>query len=265
MRRNDLYFTPMMMVDGKYPFLGSNRDKAVSSIRQAKNEPAGVSLNLKLEGTGAKKTLTLKVAARAAGVAGRDVLIGVAMTEDQVTTKVPSGENAGKTLVEHHVARRLDHKFTKLDRTGEKSLTFPIELPAGANPANFHVAVFAQDRASGVVYQAEAIPWTPPVAIKAQRTHPPERTVTHRKPRRGAPPWISTIPGFSAMMPTQSPDTDSDETIFFCPVCGSIPNPPPRRSVEDRAIPDETFFHRLLSRLKSPACPGLDPPGGCWF
>src|SRR5579871_2632243 len=33
-KRNDLYFTPMMMVDGRHPMLGSNRAEATSAIRK---------------------------------------------------------------------------------------------------------------------------------------------------------------------------------------------------------------------------------------
>jgi hypothetical protein len=42
----------------------------------------------------------------------------VAVVEDQVTTKVLSGENAGKTLVEPFTIRSLAQKFIRLERTG---------------------------------------------------------------------------------------------------------------------------------------------------
>ena len=162
MRRTDLYFTPMMMVDGRYPLLGSNREQAVAALRQARNEPPGVALGIHLDGSGSRKTVAVKLTARSGDIAGRDLLIGVALTQDRATTQVPSGENAGKTLVEHHVVRRLDHKFTRLDRTEPKTLTFPLTLPDGADPARFHVAVFAQDRANGKVHQADSLPWITP-------------------------------------------------------------------------------------------------------
>ena len=161
MQRTDLYFTPLMMVDGRYPFLGSNREQAVAALRQARNEPARVALKLNLDGSDLRKTATVKLNARVADVAGRDLLIGLALTQDRVATKVPSGENAGKTLVEYHVVRRLDHKFVKLDRTEPTTLTFPVSLPTGSDPAHVRVTAFAQDRANGKIYQADAIPWTP--------------------------------------------------------------------------------------------------------
>ncbi len=161
MKRTDLYFTPMMMVDGKYPLLGSNRPAAESAIRRARQEPAPVRLDLALDGEGPRKNLAVKLATKSPEIAGRDLLVAVALTEDRVATRVPSGENAGKTLVETDVVRRLDHRFARLDRLEPKTLTFPVTLPADADPAHFRVTVFAQDRTNGRVYQADAIPWTP--------------------------------------------------------------------------------------------------------
>ena len=31
-KRNDLYFTPLLMVDGRYPMLGSDKTKVVTSL-----------------------------------------------------------------------------------------------------------------------------------------------------------------------------------------------------------------------------------------
>lgn len=162
--RSDLYFTPLMMVDGRYPLLGSDRAKAVAALGRARKEPPGVTLDLALAGVGAGKSLAVSVAARSAEVAGRNLLVGVALTEDPVTTAVPSGENAGRTLVEHHVVRRFDQKFTRVGKAGAETLTFPVGLPPGADPAKLRVVAFVQDRRDGRVYQADAIPWAAPKA-----------------------------------------------------------------------------------------------------
>ena len=170
LKRTDLYFTPMMMVDGQYPLLGSNRTEAEAAIRRARQEPALVRLDLALAGDGPRKEVTVKLATKSPAVAGREILVAVALTEDRVSTRVPAGENAGKTLVETDVVRHLDHRFARLDRLEPKSLAFPVTLPPGADPAHFRVAVFAQDRANGHVYQADAIPWAakPPGATAAR-------------------------------------------------------------------------------------------------
>ena len=159
MKRKDLYFTPMLMVDGRYPMLGSNQGQVVSAIRQAKTEAPGVGIELAAEGVGPRKTVKVQLQAKSADVAGRDLLVGVALTQNRVSTAVPSGENKGKTLVEYHVVRKLDHKFTKLSRSELKTLTFSLNLPPNADPADFRVVAFAQDRNNGQVHQVDDLPW----------------------------------------------------------------------------------------------------------
>jgi hypothetical protein len=157
--RDDLYFTPMMMVDGRTPLLGSNRPAALAAIKSALKEPPGVALELALDRDGGTRTLTAEVARLANGTAGRDLLVGVAVVEDRVTTKVLSGENACKTLVEPFTVRSFAHKIIRLERTGTKTLTLSLRLSADTVPGRCRVAVFVQDRANGKVYQAEALPW----------------------------------------------------------------------------------------------------------
>jgi hypothetical protein len=128
-------------------------------------EPPGVSLGLTLDRAGGRETgasLTVDLAARSAGVVGRELLVGVAVTEDPVTTRVASGENAGKTLVEHHAVRSFAQKPARLGKSGSKRLTFPIEPGGDWVAGRCRVAVFAQDRANGKVYQADSVPWLAP-------------------------------------------------------------------------------------------------------
>ncbi|HEX3450882.1 MAG TPA: DUF1223 domain-containing protein [Isosphaeraceae bacterium] len=223
-RRDDLQFTPLLMVDGRQPLIGSDRAKAVAVIEQALKQPPEVALDLDLDGTGIRKTVSVKIAARSREVAGRELLIGVALTEDPVTTKVLRGENAGLTLVEHHVVRRLDHQFLKLDRTGSRTLTFPIELPSGRAGTRFRVTVFAQDRANGNVYQANEVPWNPQNAtsFRADRARDLDRVVARRKARRAALNRLISPPGFDFRAMAND---DSDIVVLtICPACGSLFN-----------------------------------------
>jgi hypothetical protein len=160
-RRNDLYFTPLMMVDGRTPMLGSDRAKALAALDQSLREPAAVGLRPVLEGHGATRTLSVEVVAKSTNLAGRDLVVAVALTEDPVTTRVGSGENGGKTLVEHAVVRRFVKKTFRLDRDAPRSFSFPLELAPGQVAARSSVAVFVQDSANGKVYQAEAVAWEP--------------------------------------------------------------------------------------------------------
>jgi hypothetical protein len=69
--------------------------------------------------------LTAEVASLSIDTLGRDRLVGGAVLEDPVATKVHSSENAGKTLVDHFTVRSFAQKIIRLERTGTKTLTPP--------------------------------------------------------------------------------------------------------------------------------------------
>ncbi len=226
LKRDDLYFTPLMMVDGRYPLLGSDRSKALAALERVKKEAPGVKLAITLNGADRRKTVSVKIAARSDVVAGRELLIGMALTEDPVSTKVPSGENAGRTLVEHHVARKFEHKTIKLEQNGSESLSFPLELTEGWEPERFRVTVFAQDRLNGKVYQADSIPWVAPrtPGPSAERTGGLDRTIAKRRARHAVNHALSDISAMLGMMNSQSASaTTSDPAadLINCSDCGS--------------------------------------------
>lgn len=160
-KRDDLYFTPMMMVDGRFPMLGSNRTEAIASIRKALGSGPGASLRLSLSGTGADRKLDVEVAGLAPEAVGRPLMIGVTITEGPVSTRVPSGENAGKTLVEHFAVRSFAYQTARLKASESKELTFPVKMGEGWAAGSCRVAAFVQDFDNGKIYQAESIPWEP--------------------------------------------------------------------------------------------------------
>src|SRR5262245_56722185 len=103
LQRDDLYFTPMLMVDGRYPMLGSDQPKAIAGLRRPTSDRPGASLTASLkpiEGGTSSTTasrsesksrslrLDVHVGPPAPALAGREVMIGVAVTEDPVTTDV---------------------------------------------------------------------------------------------------------------------------------------------------------------------------------
>jgi len=162
LNRKDLYFTPMMMIDGRHPMLGSDQAKAQAALKDVLKEKPGVLLAIDLvkgsEETN-RKTLKVTVTGVAAELAGRDLLVGAAIFENPTTTTVPSGENAGKTLVEHGTVRKFVYQKVQLDPSRPSDLSFPLELPADAKAERCGVAVFVQDWLKGNVHQADAVSW----------------------------------------------------------------------------------------------------------
>jgi hypothetical protein len=161
LKRNDLYFTPMMMVDGRSPMLGSNRSEALKAIKKSLDDKPGASIKLVLTGKEPDRTLKLEVKPLSAEISGRSLMVGVALTEGPITTRVASGENAGSALVEPFVVRSFAFKQAKLEASGSQDFTFPIKLPADSVEANCRVAAFVQDWDTGKVYQADSVPIVP--------------------------------------------------------------------------------------------------------
>jgi hypothetical protein len=163
LNRNDLYFTPMMMIDGRHPMLGSDQPKAQAALMNVLRDQPGVLLSLDLartDGSPSKRTLKLKATAVAVEAEGRDLLVGAAVFENPTTTRVPAGENAGKTLIEHYTVRKFDYQKVQLDRSRPADLSFPLELPPDARPERCGVAAFVQDWLKGKVHQADAVAWS---------------------------------------------------------------------------------------------------------
>ena len=213
LRRRDLSFTPLMVVDGRHPLVGSDRPKALSALSTASRGAAGMTLDLTLVGTGPRKSLSIKMASRSTAVDGRELLVGVALAEDPVTTRVGSGENAGRTLVEHQVVRRFVQRAATLDRPKPQNLTIPLELPVGGDAGRFRVAVFVQDRLDGSIYQAESIPWASPE--HARELSPPTASRKSNRPKIRRSHALD-FAGFAPMFPPGSSDIAPS-----CPDCGT--------------------------------------------
>lgn len=170
-KKDYLYFTPMLMVDGRYPMLGSDQAKAQKAIAKALAARPGVLLDLDWEPgeSDRKKLLEVTLTRPASELVGRETLVGVAIYEDPLTTQVASGENAGETLTEHFVVRKLDVQATKLQRAAPNALRFAVELAEGWNPERCGVVAYAQDAATGRVHQAESHAWQPTAPTQTAR------------------------------------------------------------------------------------------------
>jgi hypothetical protein len=140
MRLNSAY-TPQAVVGGNREFVGSNQSALDVALEHASNDkPRGdVALTIRRDGNSLTATL------RATVPANDDLMLAV--TEDSVTTRIPHGENAGRTVTNDAIVRRLIRVTP-----GQTMVTIPVD-PAWRN---LSAAAFVQDRTTLAIGAAAA-------------------------------------------------------------------------------------------------------------
>jgi hypothetical protein len=155
---------PMLTMDGEQSVNGRDPASATAAIRQAlARKPAvrlDVSLNLKSGGLSG--TAAIKVTSRSTRAEKSPLLVCAVLREDGGVTEVPAGENAGKSLVARFPARQTRYEIIELDGKLPVTQRFSFEIEPVWNQQKLRLAVFVQDKRSGVVHQAADIPWQAP-------------------------------------------------------------------------------------------------------
>ena len=173
-REYGLYYTPMLMIDGEQSVNGRDSASAEAAIRQALARKPAVRLDVAfdLKGDELSGTATIKVTSRSARAEKSPLLVCAVLREDGVVTDVASGENAGKSLVARFPARRTKYEFIELDGKSPATQRFPFAIEPAWNRQNLRLAVFVQDKRTGVVHQAIDLPWrsSPTTAAPAAST-----------------------------------------------------------------------------------------------
>jgi hypothetical protein len=100
-RKKSGVYTPQMVIDGRFETVGSRRGAVLSSVRQARKAD-GPRLNV-LVSHGAANGLSVAVD----GPAKTESSIWLVRFKRAETTRVPRGENHGKTLKSHNIVTRM--------------------------------------------------------------------------------------------------------------------------------------------------------------
>ncbi len=143
--RSGRVYTPQLVVDGGAHCVGSDVERVGEEIaRAAASVPAGeVELAV---GDGDDGRLVLDVTARVREGAAGEWRAMVAVFENDLTTPVPRGENAGRSLENGRVVRRLVEAFALPAVAGSsRSERLEVEVEEGWDRRNLGVAVFLQD------------------------------------------------------------------------------------------------------------------------
>ena len=142
-------YTPQMVVDGELEFVGNSAGQAQRAISQASAEPELAMVNLSAAGA---DQLTIQVKApESAGAAN----VMLAITEDNLTTKVGSGENGGRTL--HHAAVVRELRRLGQIHNGGFEANVPVKVEKDWKREDLHAVVFVQQGSSGKIQGAASV------------------------------------------------------------------------------------------------------------
>ena len=146
--RVDGPYTPEMVVDGAVEFVGNDAGHAQRTIREAASQPEVATVRLSSAASD-----QLAVQAKAPSSA-KDAQVVLAITEDNLMTKVGSGENGGRTL--HHAA--VVRELRQLGRLHEGSFAanVPLKLEKDWKRADLRAVVFVQEGPSGKILGASS-------------------------------------------------------------------------------------------------------------
>ncbi|HEX4603706.1 MAG TPA: DUF1223 domain-containing protein [Candidatus Angelobacter sp.] len=130
--RLDGPYTPQMVVDGELEFVGNSAGQAQRAISQAATQAEIADVNISV----ANDEVTFKVSAPS------DARVMLAITEDNLTTKVGSGENGGRTL--HHAA--VVRQLRELGQVHDGGIAgnVPLKLEKDWKREDLRAVVFVQ-------------------------------------------------------------------------------------------------------------------------
>ena len=159
-RFGDGPYTPQMVVDGTAGFVGSRSSKALAAITAAEHVPqAAVSLAVS-PGKDADSVLAaVRVDSFPAGVRDK-AEVRLAVTEDELSSQVGAGENAGRHLV-HRATVRKFQSAGHAEPGNPFSADVKIGLERGWKRANLHIVAFLEDRSTGQIFGAATAPVSP--------------------------------------------------------------------------------------------------------
>ncbi len=151
-------YTPQMVVDGRAEFVGSNWNKAVTAIAQAARAPkADVQITPARKASGAV-TLQVRTGNLPAVTSGDTVDLLLAITEENLSSNVSRGENAGRRLNHRTVVRQLSLINSMEAKPGATfSAESTVTLAKGWKPENLRAVAFLQERKSRRVIGAGVV------------------------------------------------------------------------------------------------------------
>jgi hypothetical protein len=137
-------YTPQIVVHGRRGEVGSDRRAVLAAIAEARKVKPSAAVTLEKLG-GNRLHAVVTAAAEAKGAE-----IWVALFDRRQSTKIPRGENEGKTLTYHHVVR----EWRKAGELGGEKAEVPITVAGDKGEKRSGAAVIVQQRKAGAILGA---------------------------------------------------------------------------------------------------------------
>lgn len=158
-RRNQarMIYTPQLILDGADYRSGLSGDDIGRRITAINSQPPGARIRMNIDGDDGLQRLHAVVATGSDASAG-SAQAYVAVYENNLLNHVMGGENRGKRLRHDFVVREL---YGPLAMGVQGTLAFDriIRRDPQWKTADLHVAVFLQDKETGMTLQALDMPW----------------------------------------------------------------------------------------------------------
>src|ERR1700756_3916920 len=145
-------YTPQMIVDGHFEFVGSDERRAKEAIANATKvmkTPVSVASSLRDEKTA---VLHIETGPLPSSSTAESAGIFLAIADDSDESHVTRGENAGRTLMHVAVLRSLV-RIAAVDKSAGFTRDMKLDL-SEKNPRNLRVAVIVQEADAGRVWGA---------------------------------------------------------------------------------------------------------------
>jgi len=145
---SDGVYTPQLVVDGRFRFVGSDQREASSAIQKALREPkVPITIsNVARDGQEVRAHIELPTADQS--FKGKQGVLYLAIADNRAESHVARGENAGRALAHVAVTRVLRQVGTlDLDSATAKDVTLALQPEIGAGGSR--IVAFIQDPTSG--------------------------------------------------------------------------------------------------------------------
>lgn len=152
-------YTPALALNGKV-FRGLSNRGLREALAAINAQPSPVALAMRAAPAAGSVTVEVDATLRDGALAA-DAVVFVALTHNGLSTEVQRGENAGRKL-RHDFVVRAWHGPYPLREGGAARVSQRLAMAEPAGPAGANLVALVQNRRTGEVLQALALPLCPP-------------------------------------------------------------------------------------------------------